>query len=111
MSSGASTPPDVPEPSAMAQMSAFVDHETDQKSADQMSPEQVADGVVADAQCAREYQATQPYEQAPDQRPPHEVNRELGKEIFSCVHQPGEDPRAETGEDADCEGEAELLPR
>ena len=54
MSSGASTPPEVPEPSAIAQMTALTHDQRDEGRRAVVPPgEQVVDDVVADAQRAR----------------------------------------------------------
>ncbi len=77
ISSGASTPPEVPEPSETAQITDFTSRIPSNHRSRHVALQQRADGVVADAQRLREDQPAQPDHQAADRRPPHPVDRQL----------------------------------
>ena len=57
MSSGASTPPEVPEPSEKAQMIGLDEQDAEDQAAGGIAVEQLADQVVADAEGRRKDEA------------------------------------------------------
>ena len=77
ISNGASTPPDVPEPSAIDQTSALPTSKTDQRRAEHFAAQQAVDQFIADAEHARIDPAADADEDRADRRPPHPVNRQL----------------------------------
>ncbi len=86
MSSGASTPPEVPEPSEKAHISDLKTM-TPKTSASVACPaSRIGDVVVADAEAAREEEAADTDAEAADGGPPHPVHGELAEEVFEAVH-------------------------
>ena len=95
MSSGASTPPEVPEPSDDGPDDGFDEEDPEHESARHVALQQGADGVVADPEGLRKEQAAEADDEPADRRPPHPVNRETREDVLRGVDGAGEQrPRA-----------------
>src|SRR4051812_33719324 len=75
---------------------------------DQLTREQITNGVVADAERARLEQTADADNQTTDDRPPHEMNGQLGEEIFGAVDETRQGRRAQARDDADAQRDEEL---
>ena len=102
ISNGARTPPEVPEPSAIDQTSAFADQQ------DRATPRRkfrraskTVNHFVTDAEHARIDPSADADEEGADGRPPHPVKRQLRKSVFEKINKRGQQARAEPGGDAD----------
>ena len=85
ISSGASTPPDVPDPSEIAQIADFTSRMPSNQLQRHVTLQQRADGFISHAQRLRKNQSAQSDRQAADGRPPHPVNRQLAESILRCI--------------------------
>ena len=75
ISNGANTPPDVPDPSATAQITDFTSRMPENRGCDDVALQQCADGVVSYAERLWENQSADADHHSADGRPPHPVNR------------------------------------
>ena len=98
ISSGASTPPDVPEPSETAQITDLTSKMPAMAPIAHVALEQRADGVVTHAQRLRENEPAQSDHQPADRRPPHPMDGQLRKCVFGCVDRAGEQRREHAGQ-------------
>ena len=73
---GASVPPDVPDPSAIHQMTSLPMHERGQRAEREPTGERVVDDVVADAEGARHEQPERRPHQRADDRMPRDAERQ-----------------------------------
>src|SRR2546422_94005 len=103
MRSRASTPPDVPEPRATAQITALVTIKPTSATPTSCPGEEVVDGVVADAERTRVEQTAESDHGAAQEGPPHPVHRDLAKQVLARIHEPREQPRSEGGGDPERE--------
>ena len=86
ISSGASTPPEVPEPSATDQMIAFTTSSRIAAAGSMFALQHLRDVVVADAERPGIDQAADPDHQAAQRRPPHPMDRQLLEPVLAGVH-------------------------
>ena len=93
---GASSPPDVPEPSEMTSAAAFATMTTSNSFQRQIRIQNVADGVIADAQHAGHEVADDPEPQGADRRPPEFVDRQFLELVFGPVQQLAEADRGQS---------------
>ena len=104
ISSGASTPPDVPEPSETDQITDFTISMPRMTRPRHVALQQLADDVVADAERLREHPAADADHQAADRRPPHPVDRQALERILGGVdglrQQRRQRARQQAGDDA-----------
>ena len=82
ISSGASTPPDVPDPSDTDQITDLTIEDAEDDASADVALQQLADDVVADAERLREHPAADADHQAADRRPPHPVDRQALEGVF-----------------------------
>ncbi len=89
MKTGASTPPEVPDPSDSDQISVLTMRMPTMRETRGAPGEQLVDDVVADAERARLGQAAQADDGAADGGPPHPVDGQLVEGVFGPVDEPG----------------------
>ena len=85
ISSGASTPPEVPEPSDTDQMVDFTTSTPTIARQRRVALQEARDHVVADAERLREDEAAEADDEAADRRPPHPVDRQLREGVLGGV--------------------------
>ncbi len=100
MSRGASTPPEVPEPSETIQMTDLTSSTPAMMYSRDVALQQRADGVVADAEGLREDESAEADDEAADCGPPHPVNRQAMKSVFRGVDAQGEQCGEAAGEES-----------
>src|SRR5215510_3568345 len=93
ISNGASTPPDVPDPSAKDQTSDFPIR-IPRRAGPTTSPRN-SSWIVSNPEHARLDDSADTDKQTTDRRPPHPVKRQLCEKIFEGVHQRGQKTRTE----------------
>ena len=87
ISSGARTPPDVPDDRATNQIAALTKRIAQHCLDGEVPGQQIGDDVVADTERARLDQAAEADEEAADGRPPHPVDRQALERILQGVEQ------------------------
>ncbi len=88
MSNGASTPPDVPDPSEKLQIKILTDQNAQNQFDRGIALQHLLDHVITYAECARIKITANADTQATDGRPPHPVKSfDVKKCIFKGIHQ------------------------